>query len=471
MRAAWLALVLCACPTRQVFSTLIVRPTAPAGVTVFHDVRVFTGLTSEALEHQDVVVRGAVIESIAPTGGVLPAATTIEGAGRTLLPGYVDFHVHLTGSAAPPWRLAWPDADHNGQALLASGVTSAQDVGGDLDELKALTVRAHDGTWLGPDFTYAGPIITAKDSYPASMVRSMLPWPASRIAEGRFAEQIETAEQGQRAVDVRVAGGAHHIKVAIAQVPLDAPVYTPELLAAVASAAHAKGVEIVAHADSAEHAMTAVRAGVDALMHGVHLGALSAAQAAELKARNVVVAPTLVVWDRIEQLAELRFAPTEQERALEPADSLAAFSPEVARQQHLVPSLMDFIHQLQHDKPQRLEAVKRLVEAGVTIAVGSDASGSIGCLPGGAFLDEMRLLHEAGVPNADILLGATAVPAHFMAGPNATFGTIEPGKRADLVLLDGNPLEDITATSRIAQVMQRGVVLERRLAHPKATGQ
>jgi imidazolonepropionase-like amidohydrolase len=83
----------------------------------------------------------------------------------------------------------------------------------------------------------------------------------------------------------------------------------------------------------------------------------------------------------------------------------------------------------------------------------------------------MRLLHEAGVPNADILLGATAVPAHFMAGPNATFGTIEPGKRADLVLLDGNPLEDITATSRIAQVMQRGVVLERRLAHPKATGQ
>ncbi len=465
MKSTWPALVLalCACPTKQVFPALVTRPTAPPPVTIFHDVRVFPATSRQALEHQDVVVRGGLIESLAPTGSPLPEGVVIEGAGRTLLPGYVDFHVHLTGTPAPPWRVTWPDADHNGQALLAAGVTSAQDVGGELDELLELRRRAASGSWLGPDFTFAGPIITAKDSYPASMVRTLFPWPVNRLVESRFAEQIRTEAEGQHAVDTRVMAGAHHVKVAIAQVPLDAPVYTPELLASVARAAHARGVKVVAHADSAEHAMTAARAGVDALMHGIHLGALSPADAAELQARHVVVAPTLVVWDRIEQLAEFRFAPTDVERGLEPADALAPFSPEVARQQSMPQPLMDFIHRLQHDKPQRLEAVRRLVEAGVTIAVGSDASGSIGCLPGGAFLDEMKLLHEAGVPTADILLGATSVPAKFMAGPDASFGTIEPGKRADLVLLDGNPLEDVAATSRLVLVMQRGVALDR---HP-----
>ena len=93
--------------------------------------------------------------------------------------------------------------------------------------------------------------------------------------------------------------------------PLDAPVMPAELVRAVAERAHQKGVKVVAHVDSAAHALRAVRAGVDALMHSPHLGGLTANEAQELKAAGIVISPTLVVYDRAEQLLESRFVPTD----------------------------------------------------------------------------------------------------------------------------------------------------------------
>lgn len=460
---AFLCLVsLTACPARHVFPTLVTRGPAPAGATVIHDVRVFTGASLEPLEHQDVTFAGDRITALAPTGGpIADGARVIEGAGKTLLPGYVDFHVHLTGSPAPPWHVAFPDEDHNGHALLYSGITSAQDVGGELEAIEALHARSTSGDWLGPRFEYAGPIITPRGGYPASMVRALFPWPINRLAEGRFADQVADGAEAKARVDQRVERGVHHVKVAVAQVPLDAPVYTPELLAEVVREAKAKGVPVVAHIDSAEHALMAARAGVSALVHGVHLGELTEAQAKELKALGVVVSPTLVVFDRTEQIAEFRFAPSAIEKEIYPPGFLRDFAPEIAKQQSLPDGLLAWIRQVQADKPKRLEAVRRLRAAGVPLLVGSDAAGSVGCMAGAAFLEELRLLVEAGVPNAEVLQGATWLPAKFMHGEGAEYGAIAVGKRADLVLVDGNPLEDIAAASRIERVFQAGRAIER----------
>jgi imidazolonepropionase-like amidohydrolase len=463
MRAPLLVLsaFLLGCPAAHRYPQLIRREATPAAITVFRDVRVFTATDSTVLEHSDVRVEGGRITAIAPTGMNVAGARVIEGAGKTLVPGYVDFHVHLTGSPAPPWAVAWPDEDHNGRALLASGITSAMDVGGELEKLKALWKRQAEPSWLGPRFWYSGQIVSLKGGYPTSMVKLLFPWPASALADQRFSGPVSNALEATAAVDWRLHHGAHHIKLAIASVPLNAQSMPPELVSATVNRAHEKGAKAVAHVDTAVHALRAARAGVDALMHGVHLGELTMADAQELKAAGVVVSPTLVVFDRAEQLVQFRFAPTEIEKRLYPASFLTAFSPDVARTKTLDPQLLEWLAKLQADHQQRVAAAKTLFDAGVPILVGSDAAGSIGCLAGGAFLDELRLLAEAGIPNADVLRGATVLPARFIAGDNADFGTIEPHKRADLVLLDGDPLTDITATSRIVTVMQGGVVIEK----------
>ncbi len=453
--------VLLGCPASHRYPQLIRREASPAPVTIFRDVRVFTATDTSSLEHQDVRVENGRIVGIAPTGTDLTGARVIEGAGKTLVPGYVDFHVHLTGSPAPPWAVAWPDEDHNGRALLASGITSAMDVGGELEKLKALWKRQADPSWLGPRFWYSGQIVSLKDGYPSSMVKILFPWPASALADQRFSGPVTNPLEAVAAVDWRLHNGAHHIKLAIASVPLNAQTMPPELVSATVKRAHEKGVKAVAHVDTAVHALRAARAGIDALMHGIHLGELTVADAQELKAAGVVVSPTLVVFDRAEQLVQFRFAPTEMEKRLYPESFLTPFSPDVARTKTLDPELMEWLGKLQADRPKRLAAAKTLYDAGVPILVGSDGAGSIGCLAGGAFLDELRLLSEAGIPNADVLRGATVLPARFIAGANADFGTIEPTKRADLVLLDGDPLTDITATSRIVTVMQGGVVIEK----------
>lgn len=445
--------LLSGCLTRYSFPQLVEKPSASERILI-SNVAVFDGKSATLLEHRDVLISDGRVQAVHETGLMrIAGARFIVGNGKTLVPGFIDFHVHLTSSPSAPWKAAQPDPRHAGRALLYAGITGAQDVGGDVEELEALQKN-----WLGPDFIYAGKMITTRDGYPVSMVRDLLPWPVDRIAEGIFATQISTPEEAKRAVENSLAHGAKIIKVAVAQIPLDAPVYSPELLKAVVDAAHAKNAKVAAHIDTAEHALLAARAGVDLLVHGVHLGKLTDEQAAELKSLGTVVAPTLVVWDRIEALIENRFAPTPLEKEAWPSGFLHEFDPSVTSQHTLSAGLMAWIHELQASKADRLEAVRVLHRAGVPLLVGADDNGSVGCMAGAAFQEELRQLVEAGVPNADVLRGATSTAASLTG---LGTGTVEVGAVANLVLLDGDPLTDITATSRIVHVIKDGTVLNR----------
>ncbi len=104
----------------------------------------------------------------------------------------------------------------------------------------------------------------------------------------------------------------------------------------------------------------------------------------------------------------------------------------------------------------------KLYAAGVPVHAGDDAQGSIGAFAGG-YHDELLFEVQAGMPPAEVLLGATSRAAKFLDS-HAEFGTIEPGKIADLVLVRGNPLEDISTTRDIVQVFIAGVPIERRAA-------
>ncbi len=458
---AALALALAGCVHSYDFPTLVERPGPVTAPTVIHDVRVFTATSADALEHQDVTLLAGRIVSLAPTAAVPPGALVVEGGGKTLLPGYVDLHVHLDLSASASWSPAWPAPDHAGQALLYSGVTTALDVGGDLGDLSDIARRQRDGSWLGPRMFFSGKVVTVKDSYPVSWIRLAFGWPLGGIAAGKAAEEISTVAEGEKLIDDRVAKGAFQLKLAVAQVPLDTPVMTKELLEPLVKAAHAKGLKVGVHVDTAEHALLAARGGADLLLHGVHLGGLTLAQAQELAALKVRVAPTLDVWDRIEAVRDFRYQPTAVEQHLFPKEMLHEYSPEVVKQQKLDPKLLAWIDALKASHDQRLEAVRMLRDAGVELVVGADDNGSAACWAGGGYLDELRLLSEAGIANAEVLKAATVNGARYL-DPHPDFGTVEAGKRADLVLVDGDPLTDITATSRIAEVFQGGVRMIRK---------
>lgn len=450
------ALTLFGCVHSYDYPKLIERPGSTPPRTLFHDVRVFDSVAGAALEHQDVVLEGETIVTVAPTGAAPAGATVIEGAGKTLLPGYVDVHVHVELSSSAPWAIAYPNADHAGRALLRSGITSALDMGGDAEKLSELVKRQAKGEWLGPRLWYPGKIITPKGGYPASWVRTAIGWPLGGIAAGETATEIGSAAEGVAEVQDRVKAGAHHLKVAVAQVPLDSPVFDLAELKPIVDAAKTKGLWTAAHVDTAEHMLLAAHAGVTVMAHGVHLGDLTVDQAKELASLGVKVAPTLDVWDRIEQVREYRYQPTEVERHLFPEGILHEFDPVVVRKQSLDPKLIAWIDALQASHAKRITAVKTLHDAGVELVVGADDNGSAACWAGGAFLDELRLLHEAGLTNAEVLSAATLHGARSIT-PDPDFGEIAAGKRADLVLVDGNPLDDISATSRITEVFQGGV--------------
>ncbi|MFT3836458.1 MAG: amidohydrolase family protein [Myxococcaceae bacterium] len=441
----------------------------PAGI-LFHDVSVFTGTSESLVEHQDVYVRGGRIESIGATGSatVPAAAQVIEGSGKTLMPGLVDLHGHLTGTASPPWALAWPDADHTGQSYLYCGVTSVYDVAGDLDELAKVRKREAAGEWVGPRFTYSGQMVTASNGYPASMVRDLFNWPVSSVAIGHFATEVTSAVEAEKAVDLRQRLGADHIKVGLAEIPLGSPVFTPELLHSVVESAHRRGMKVVAHIDTEAHALLAARAGVDVLVHLVHLGPLSPAAARELAERKVPVVLTLVAFQRMEDIKQLRYQPTEIERELNPPEMLEPYSPSVVAKADVTKGMGEWVAALISSHDQRIANVKVLLDAGVEVLAGSDGEGSAATWAGGAYLEELQLMAKAGVPPAQVLLGATSRAARIIQ-PEPDFGAIEPAKRADLLLVQGDPLADLDLGGRIVAVMQGGKWVERmRPAKPLA---
>jgi imidazolonepropionase-like amidohydrolase len=436
-----------------------------ASLILVRDARVFTATARDALEHHDVVVRAGKIEAVRPTGEAVPeGAVVVEGAGRTLLPGLVDAHAHAFVIAAPPWFLVWPEPEHVLQELLYAGTTTYHDVGAPLDDVLLLRDRVASGEVLGPRLLPAGPILTAPEGYPVSMTKRILPalfaW-SSRMTHSREPGDPAAAKA---VVDEFADRGVAMIKVALASTPDDAPVMSGAILDAITTAAHARGLRVGAHVDTADNAVFAARHGVDVLVHGVHSTALSVEQAAEIASRKVMVAPTQLTFERLDELRReaVVFSPLERESIAPNVQHALTHMP---KDYALDPDLLAWMSHLDKHRDARLvQNTKRLFDAGVPILVGTDGQGSDGSFPAGIH-KEMQLLVAAGLPNVDVLLGATSRSAHMLLA-DPSFGTIEAGKDADLLLVEGNPLEDIKATEKIVTIVLQGRILKRMTPTP-----
>ena len=392
---------------------------------VIRDVRVFDG--EAFIERATVRVKDGLIEAV----GVdieLPAGwDVVEGDGRTLLPGLVDAHAHTWGEAR--------------RDALRFGVTTQIDMFSDHRQLAAAKAEREDlARGDQADLWSAGTLATAAGGHGTQF--------------GMVIPTLATPDQAPAWVAGRRAEGSDFIKI----VREDLHVYTdarrlPTLdaatAAAVISAAHAGGLRAVVHASAQEAARESLRDGADGLVHVFQDQAADTEFVALAKARGAFVVPTLTV--------------------------IAGFSGErstVADDPRLAPWLStgqrETLAGRMHDgagDPTMLanavESVLRLHVAGVPILAGTDAPNP-NTAHGVSMHEELLRLSEAGLGPVAALIAATAAPARAFG--LADRGRIAPGLRADLVLVEGDPRQDIRATRAIATIWKNGRRVDRRVA-------
>ena len=363
-----------------------------------------------AIESATVVVRDGRIAAAGPTGStaVGTGVPVVNVAGATILPGLWDMHAHV-GLA------------EFGPVYLASGVTTARDMGGEFDTVTALRDAWASGHALGPRLLLAGLV----DG----------PGPAS------FGHvTAANPDEGRAAVRRYKDAGFQQMKLYSL---LDRPT-----VAAVIEAAHAAGMTVTGHIPSAITGgmREAIEMGMD---HVAHLTVRDAPGSealrdtiAFLKAHGTVIDPT-VSWNEL--LGRSAQTP------------IASFQPGI---EHAPPTLRRLIdganggnvtpEQARDRLARSLQIIKALHDAGVPIVAGTDKG-----VPGVSDAREIELYVQAGITPMDAIRAATAVPARVM-GLAADSGTIATGLRADFIVVDGNPLEHISDIRNVTMVSANG---------------
>lgn len=369
--------------------------------TFITDVTLFDG--RNVSDARSVLIDGGRIAWVGPHARAprkASAATEVEGSGRTLTPGLIDAHVHLAWDgtrdmAAESVGLtderAADKAGRNLRRHLAAGVTTVRDLGAPSAVICDLARTAAEES---PRVVAAGRALTAPEGH----------------GRGMFAVEVSGPDQIRRAVGEQVAAGAAAIKlvatggVVTPGIGVDFTAFSQEELDAAVDEAHRLGVGVAAHAHGAEGIERAIRAGVDSVEHGSQIAADVAERMRRLGTFHVgTISPGRVMLDHADEIP----------------DYAATKSREIA--------------------PAREASFRLTARLGVKHAAGTDAGTPFnvhGTLP-----RELAFMVEWGMAPVDAMRAATAHGAELLRVPE--IGTIEPGTRADLVLYEGNPCEDI----------------------------
>ena len=427
--------------------------TPPLAIT---HVTVIDGTGAAPQADMTVIVKDRRIVELGKSGEVrTPAqANTVNGSGRYLIPGLWDMHVHeVFGDWLPRNEKVVPPL------FVANGITGVRDMGGDLDALKEWRARVAAGTLLGPRMIIAGP---------------MLDGPTPRFPSSA---PVANAADGRRVVDELTRRGVDFIKIQ-SLIPRDG-------YFAAADEAKRLGMVFVGHVPDAVRAAEASNAGQKSIEH--FTGIFEACSTIEdqlvtgtargpgpnvrtydpVRAQKVIAlmaknrtwqVPTLV-WERGQWLVD------DIDLSHDP---LTKYAP-ASWKDRTWPMFVHDILQTMDTDPLRvrkkffqieLEMTLAMFRAGVPFMAGTDTAAGVHIFPGFSLHQELALFVQAGLTPMQALQTATRNPAEFM-GRLKDLGTIEQGKLADLVLLDANPLNDITNTRKIRAVVLAGRYLDR----------
>jgi imidazolonepropionase-like amidohydrolase len=393
--------------------------------TVFRGGSVFDGTGADPRPADVTVEDGRIVD----VGPGLDGDEAVELAGRTLLPGLFDTHVHVTIDSVDAWRVVnQPFSYHffvaarNLATTLRSGITSIRDAGGaDLGIKQAID----DGLIAGPRMQISLAMLSQTGGHGDDWYVSGVEVPLLPSYPGMPTSIVDGPDEMRRKVRELHRAGADVVKVATSggvASPRDDPSHAhfrPAELEVLVEEATAAGMFVMAHAQAADGIKNAVRAGIRSIEHGIFLDD----EGIELMLRHGTwLVPTLVAPQGV----------------IDAAEAGAAIAPNVLEKARAVIET-------------HRSAVRHAIEAGVRVAMGTDT----GVTPHGQNLRELALMAELGMSPADVLEATTRSAAQLM-GVDGERGTIEPGKLADLVVVEGDPYELATLPDRIRGVWLGG---------------
>ena len=413
----------------------------PAGDLVITNVALFDSETMKVAPGQRVTVHGDRIVSAEADRAqpIPPGATVIDGKGKMLLPGLWDMHAHL-----------FPE---NAYLDIATGVTTIRDMGNQIDELTKLRQQIDAGTQIGPRVVLAG-FIDGPGPY-----------------EGPIKVLAATPEEAKQRVD-------RYSELGYVQIKIYSSV-KPELVPIIAAEAHRLGMRVSGHVPAGMTASQFVLDGADEIQHmnfvflnfwpevketrtparfiepgkrGADLDLNSQPVndfIALLKLHRTVIDPTMGVWEstytaragEVSKLDAPMFArmPVQVQRGIK-AGGDALTVPDAATDKQYRASYANMVRML-----------KKLYDSGIQIVAGTDAGN------GYAFDRELEIYNEAGIPASEVLRMATIEAATVMR-KDKELGSITPGKFADMILVSGDPTNDISDVRRVEVVIKNGDV-------------
>lgn len=428
---------------------------------LIQNARVFVG-DGRVIESASILIKGGKIAEIyegnAPDAKALKA-DLVEAAGKTVLPGLIDVHVHLgaSGGFIDDWTKfdSKKSIEREMRAYAFCGVTAVRSAGDTVDDTLKVRKQFGSGEKLGTELFMCGPLFTAEGGH-GTEYGKFLPESARADFIAQFVRTPKSAEEARKQVDALAVQKVDAIKGVL---EAGAPGYPfnrmdVNILRAVTEEAHAKKLPVAVHTGNAKDVDDAVSLPADSIEHGSFIDEISDATIAEMKAKGIAYDPTLSVVEGLSSFARsdtslLKRSLVQQVTKKELLDGTeqAAKKPE-----------LDGLREGLKHWPMSLEVGgKNLLKAwhaGVPLVTGSDA-GNFLVLHGPTVQREVELWVAAGIP-IEVALQAATLNAARLLRADSRIGTVEKGKEATLLIVDGNPLQDIKALSSVSTVFIKG---------------